>query len=152
MLGRQRLAVGRTRLVGGQVELCPNAALAFLTNVPTCLCSSSPETASTPSWASRSVTSKTRPWPTFRAASFLANAAWTVIAALAHNLLRWTILIGLPDATIAPARTMRRRLLTVPGTDHAKRTHSYTPDARSLATKDRLHTTLERLRAVPPLT
>jgi len=30
---------------------------------------------------------------------FTANAAWTVIAALAHNLLRWTQKIGLPDTT-----------------------------------------------------
>ena len=35
----------------------------------------------------------------------MANAAWTVIAALAHNLLRWTTLIGLPDTIIPTART-----------------------------------------------
>ena len=39
----------------------------------------------------------------FPSGKFLANAAWTVIAALAHNLLRWTTLIGLPD-TIDPDR------------------------------------------------
>ena len=32
----------------------------------------------------------------FPSGHFYANAAWTVIAALAHNLLRWTELIGLP--------------------------------------------------------
>jgi hypothetical protein len=37
-----------------------------------------------------------------------------VIAALAHNLLRWTTLIGLPDTVIPAARTIRRRLLNVP--------------------------------------
>jgi hypothetical protein len=26
-----------------------------------------------------------------------ANAAWTVLCALAHNFLRWTQLLGLPD-------------------------------------------------------
>src|SRR3954467_766154 len=46
---------------------------------------------------------------------FYANAAWTVIAALAHNLLRWTSVIGLPGQTVRAARTLRRRLLTVPG-------------------------------------
>ena len=51
----------------------------------------------------------------FPSGKFLANAAWTVIAALAHNLLRWTTLIGLPDTVIPTARTIRRRLLTVPG-------------------------------------
>ena len=51
----------------------------------------------------------------FPSGKFLANAAWTVIAALAHNLLRWTILIGLPDTILPTARTLRRRLLSVPG-------------------------------------
>jgi hypothetical protein len=45
----------------------------------------------------------------------MANAAWTVIAALAHNLLRWTHLIALPDQTVRTARTLPRRLLTIPG-------------------------------------
>jgi hypothetical protein len=51
----------------------------------------------------------------FPSGRFFANAAWTVIAALAHNLLRWTQAIGLPGSTIRTARTMRRRLLTLPG-------------------------------------
>ena len=32
----------------------------------------------------------------FPSGHFYANAAWTVIAALAHNLLRWTSVLGLP--------------------------------------------------------
>jgi hypothetical protein len=51
----------------------------------------------------------------FPSGHFYANAAWTVIAALAHNLLRWTSVIGLPGQTVRAARTLRRRLLTVPG-------------------------------------
>jgi hypothetical protein len=51
----------------------------------------------------------------FPSGQFMANAAWTVIAALAHNLLRWTSLIGLPGYTIRTARTLRRRLLNLPG-------------------------------------
>jgi hypothetical protein len=51
----------------------------------------------------------------FPSARFNANAAWTVIAALAHNLLRWTQTIGLPQATVRTARTLRRRLLALPG-------------------------------------
>jgi len=44
-----------------------------------------------------------------------------VIACLAHNLLRWTGLIGLPNSTLRTARTLRRQLLTLPGrlTSHA---------------------------------
>jgi hypothetical protein len=51
----------------------------------------------------------------FPSGTFMANAAWTVIAALAHNLLRWTSVIGLPGQTIRAARTLRRRLLALPG-------------------------------------
>jgi hypothetical protein len=51
----------------------------------------------------------------FPSGRFNANAAWTVIACLAHNLLRQTSLIGLPGATVRAARTMRRRLLALPG-------------------------------------
>jgi len=58
----------------------------------------------------------------FPSGDYDANAAWTVLAVLAHNLLRWTQLLGLPDTTIRAARTLRRRLLTVPGrlTSHAR--------------------------------
>jgi hypothetical protein len=38
-----------------------------------------------------------------------------VLAALAHNLLRWTQLLGLPGTTVRVARTLRRRLLQIPG-------------------------------------
>ena len=51
----------------------------------------------------------------FPSGKFMANAAWTVIAALAHNLLRWTSVLGLPGQTIRAARTRRRRLLALPG-------------------------------------
>jgi Transposase DDE domain group 1 len=51
----------------------------------------------------------------FPSGKFTANAAWTVIAALAHNMLRWTSTLGLPGQTIRAARTLRRRLLTFPG-------------------------------------
>ncbi len=46
-----------------------------------------------------------------------------MIAALAHNLLRWTTVLGQPAATVRAARTLRRRLLSLPGrlTHHAGR-------------------------------
>jgi hypothetical protein len=46
---------------------------------------------------------------------FNANSAWTVIASIAHNLIRWTSVIRLPADTMRGGRTMRRRLLEVPG-------------------------------------
>src|SRR4051794_32428846 len=58
----------------------------------------------------------------FPSGDYDANSAWTVLAALAHNLLRWTQLLGLPDTPPRAARTLRRRLLQVPGrlTRHAR--------------------------------
>jgi hypothetical protein len=44
-----------------------------------------------------------------------ANSAWTVIAALAHNLARWTTLIALPNRAVQTNRTRRRQLLQIPG-------------------------------------
>jgi hypothetical protein len=57
----------------------------------------------------------------FPSGDFSANSAWTVIAALAHNMMRWTTVLGLPDTAVRTARTVRRRLLTIPGrlTRHA---------------------------------
>jgi len=51
----------------------------------------------------------------FPSGSFAANSAWTVIAALAHNLGRWATIIGLPTDTPRTARTRRRRLFEIPG-------------------------------------
>lgn len=48
---------------------------------------------------------------------FYANAAWLACAVLAHNLTRWTARLGgvHPDTELTVARTVRQRLLTLPG-------------------------------------
>ena len=46
---------------------------------------------------------------------FGANAAWLVVATLAHNLLRWVAAIGLGSTDLLVAKTLRRRLLHLPG-------------------------------------
>jgi hypothetical protein len=51
----------------------------------------------------------------FPSGRFGANGAWTVIACLAHNLQRWTGMLGVEDATPRTARTIRRWLLSIPG-------------------------------------
>jgi len=83
---------------------------------------------------------------------FNANAAWTVIAAIAHNLHRWTELIGLPNTIPRRARTTRRRLLTMPGrlTRHSRITTLHLP-ARWPWQTDWL-AALTRIRALPALT
>ena len=85
----------------------------------------------------------------FPSGQFHANAAWTVIAALAHNLLRWTTVLGQPSTTVRAARTLRRRLLTLPGrlTSHAGQWTLHLP-ARWPWQQD-FTETLTRIRALP---
>ena len=153
MLGQQRLIVRRTRLVGGQAELWPDWRYhAFLTNRtdPLELVEAEHRQHAVVELAIRDL--KDQALAHFPSGKFLANAAWTVIAALAHNLLRWTTLIGLPDTVIPTARTIRRRLLTVPGRiTRTARTVTLRLPARWPWETDFL-TALERLRAVPTLT
>ena len=80
---------------------------------------------------------------------FNANAAWTVLAALAHNLLRWTELIGPAQPVLRAARGVRRRLLALPGrlTNHAGRFTPHLP-ARWPWQQD-FAEALERIRALP---
>lgn len=88
----------------------------------------------------------------FPSGQFNANAAWTVIAALAHNLLRWTTVLGLPAATVRAARTLRRRLLALPGrlTNHAGLWTLHLP-ARWPWQQD-FTEALARIRAIPAAT
>jgi Transposase DDE domain group 1 len=83
---------------------------------------------------------------------FNANAAWTVIAAIAHNLHRQTELLGLPDTTLRRARTIRKRLLAMPGrlTRHSRQSTLHLP-ARWPWQTDWL-TALTRIRTLPALT
>src|SRR4051794_12440618 len=85
----------------------------------------------------------------FPSSKFFANAAWTVIACLAHNLLRWTSVLGLPGQTVRAARTLRRRLLALPGrlTRTARRWTLHLP-AR-WPWRDAFAEALTRIRALP---
>jgi hypothetical protein len=81
--------------------------------------------------------------------SFLANAAWLLLAALAHNLLRWTATIGLGTRDQLVAKTLRRRLLAMPG----RRTRSARQRLLHLPTDwpwaRQFLGALARLRAIP---
>lgn len=46
---------------------------------------------------------------------FAANAAWCVLALLAHNTIRWIASLGLGQRGLVVARTLRFRLLSIPG-------------------------------------
>ncbi|MCA1701263.1 MAG: IS1380 family transposase, partial [Actinobacteria bacterium] len=51
----------------------------------------------------------------FPCGDFSANSAWVVVACLAHNLARWSQIIGLPTQPRRAGRTFRRRYLRMPG-------------------------------------
>jgi hypothetical protein len=81
-----------------------------------------------------------------------ANSAWTVIAAIAHNLARWSTLIGLPHRPVQTAHTRRRQLLSIPGRlVHTARTWTLRLPARWPWRTDFL-TVLDAIRALPALT
>jgi hypothetical protein len=153
MLGHQRLIVRRTRLIGAQAELWPDwRHFVFLTNRTDALAlvESEHRQHAVVELAIRDL--KDQALAHFPSGRFLANAAWTVIAALAHNLLRWTTLIGLPDTIIPTARTLRRRLLTVPGRiTRTARTVTLRLPAR-WPWQPAFLAALKQLRALPALT
>ena len=80
---------------------------------------------------------------------FHANGAWAVLASVAHNLLRWVHLIGTATTGPVVAKTLRRRLLVVPGrfTRGGRRRQLHLP-ARWPWRRELL-AILSRLRAVP---
>jgi hypothetical protein len=114
--GGQRLIVRRTRLLGAQAELFPDwRHFAFLTNRsdPLEIVEAEHRQHAVVELAIRDL--KDQALAHFPSGRFNANAAWTVIACLAHNLLRWSWLIGLPGERVRTSRTFRRQLLQIPG-------------------------------------
>jgi Transposase DDE domain group 1 len=110
-LGGWRLIVRRTRLVGDQAELWPDwRHHTFSTNrtVPTL-------TADVDHRDHASVELTIRDLKDQALGRYCANSAWTVIAAIAHNLARWSTLIGLPNRPAQTASARRRHLLSIPG-------------------------------------
>ncbi|MGH9034552.1 MAG: IS1380 family transposase [Acidimicrobiia bacterium] len=80
---------------------------------------------------------------------FFANAAWLVIASLAHNLLRWVASMGLGIAGPIVAKTIRRRFLTLPGrlTRSARRRRLHLP--RHWPWREAFERAVMALRALP---
>jgi hypothetical protein len=150
VLGGQRLIVRRTRLVGAQAELFPDwRHFPFLTNrtEPIAVVEAEHRQHAVVELVIRDL--KDQALAHFPSGRFHANGAWTVIGALAHNLLRWTELLGAPGKIIRAARTVRRKLLALPGrlTTHANLWTLHLP-ARWPWQHD-FTTALTRLRALP---
>jgi hypothetical protein len=148
--GGRRLIVRRTRLVGAQAQLWPDwRHFAFITNRTEDITIVEAEHRDHAVVEQVIADLKDQALVHFPSGEFNANGAWTVLGALAHNLLRWTQLIGLPDTTIRAARTLRRRLITIAGrlTRHGRSWTLHLP-ARWPWHGDYI-TALARIRALP---
>jgi hypothetical protein len=121
--GERRLIVRRTRLLGAQAELWPDwRHFCFITNRTEDIAQVEAEHRDHAVVEQVIADLKDQALAHFPSGQFHANGAWTVLAALAHNLLRWTQLLGLPGTVVRAARTLRRRLIEIPGrlTRHAR--------------------------------
>jgi Transposase DDE domain group 1 len=132
--------VRRTRLVGAQAELWPDwRYFPFLTNRTETLeiVEAEHRRHAVVELTIRDL--KDQALAHFPSGQFNANSAWILIACLAYNLLRWTSVVGLPGHTVRTARTLRRRLLQIPGrlTRTARQWTLHLPARRPWAT--RLH-------------
>jgi len=80
---------------------------------------------------------------------FFANAAWLVLAVLAHNLVRWTCSLGIGIDGPVVAKTVRRRYIAVGGrlTRSARRLRLRLP--RGWPWAEGFARALTRLRALP---
>jgi hypothetical protein len=146
----RRLIVRRTRLIGPQAELWPDwRHFCFITNRTEPITVVESEHRDHAVIEQVIVDLKDQALAHFPSGEFNANGAWTVLGALAHNLLRWTELIGLPNTTVRSARTIRRRLLHIAGrlTRHGRTWTLHLP-ARWPWHGDYI-TALARIRALP---
>jgi hypothetical protein len=113
-----RLIVRRTRLVGQQAELFPNWRYhAFVTDRvgTTVWLDADHRRHAVVELCIRDLKGGVglRHHPSGK---FAANAAWLLIATLAHNLLRWVAAIGLgARGELVVAKSLRRTLLALPG-------------------------------------
>lgn len=85
---------------------------------------------------------------------FFANTAWLACAVLAHNMVRWTARLGgvHPDDQLTVTRTMRTRLLALPGrlVNRSRRWTLRLPARWPWAHS--FHTALDRIRSLLLLT
>jgi hypothetical protein len=130
----RRLIVRRTRLLGKQAELWPNwRHFCFVTNRIEQLALVEAEHRDHAVVEQVIADVKDQALVHFPPGEFNANGAWTVIGALAHNLLRWTQQLGLPDTPVRAARTLRRWLLRVPVHPSRPRVDASSPRTMALA-------------------
>jgi hypothetical protein len=148
--GGRRLIVRRTRLLGPQAELWPDwRHFAFITNREEDIALVEAEHREHAVVEQVIADLKDQALAHFPSGHFHANGAWAVLACLAHNLLRWTQLLGLPGTTVRAARTLRRWLIGLPGrlTSHARGFTLHLPARWPWRTS--FTEALSRIRALP---
>src|SRR5436190_5307917 len=102
--GDRRLIVRRTRLLGAQAELWPDwRHFAFITNRTDEIAIVEAEHRDHAVVEQVIADLKDQALAHFPSGHFYANGAWTVLAALTHNLLRWSELLGLPGTVVRAA-------------------------------------------------
>jgi len=150
--GDWRLIVRRTRLVGAQAELFPDwRHHCFVTNrtVPMLVADTDHRDHATIELVIRDL--KDQALCHLPSGRFGANSAWTVIAALAHNLGRWTTQIALPNEPVQTVRSRRQQLLQIPARlVRTSRRWTLRMTAR-WRWKRQFTTALDKIRALPAL-
>jgi hypothetical protein len=153
-LGEFRLIVRRTRLTGDQAQLWPDwRHHAFATNrqhVPMLVADIDHRDHASIELVIRDL--KAQALAHFPSGIYAANSAWTVIAALSHNLGRWISQIGAPQDANRTADRRRRQLLNIPGRlVHTSRRWTLRMPSR-WPWQTEFMTVLGQLRAFPALT
>ena len=148
-----RLIVRRTRLVGAQAELFPDWRYhAFASNraIPMIVADIDHRDHATIELVIRDL--KDQALAHFPSGRMHANSAWTVIAALAHNLGRWATQIGQPDQLVQTARSRRRHLFQIPARlTRTSRQWTLRMPAR-WPWQNQFNTVLDAIRALPART
>jgi hypothetical protein len=148
-----RLVVRRTRLTGPQAALWPDWRYhVFITNRH-----GGPATLDADHRRHAVVELAIRDWKEGSGANhcpsgmFAANAAWLVLAALAHNLIRWVAALGAGIDGPVVAKTLRRHLITLPGriTHRSRRRILHLP--KNWPWKQEFLTAVARLHGLPQL-
>ncbi|MCA1701500.1 MAG: IS1380 family transposase, partial [Actinobacteria bacterium] len=151
-LGTERLIVRRVRTFAAQAELYPDwRHFAFATNRTEPIEVVEAEHRDHAIVETHIADLKDGALAHFPSGDYSANSAWCVIACLAHNLARWSAIIGLPDEPRRAGRTFRRRYLRMPGrlTRTARKWTLHLP--KRWPWQDTFAEALEKIRAIPAL-
>jgi len=149
-LGSERLIVRRVRTFAAQAELYPDwRHFAFATNRAEAIETVEAEHRDHAIVETHIADLKDGALAHFPSGDYSANSAWCVIACLAHNLARWSAIIGLPDQPRRAARTFRRRYLRMPGrlTRSARQWTLHLP--KRWPWQEAFAAALARIRAIP---